>query len=252
MNMIHAIIIDDEIAGISNLRALVSKYCSKVKIVAECENIIQGKEAIEALKPQIVFLDIEMPFGNGFDLLLSYEKVPFQVIFVTAFEKYALQAIRMSACDYVLKPIGIHDLIAAVDKAVERCNQKSENDNLKLLLSKLMSTEANARIALPTAHGTVFVPLANIIYCEAEASYTWFYFTDRARLLVTKNLGEYEELLSGSGFLRIHHAHLVNAAHITGLVKGNSPTIILGNKVHLSVSQRRKDVLQRYIDEMIK
>jgi two-component system LytT family response regulator len=250
--MIQALIVDDERAGIENLQALVTKYCPQITIAGSCENIIDARKLIAGLKPQLVFLDIEMPFGNGFELLAEYSKIPFEVIFVTAFEKYAMKAIRLSACDYILKPIDINDLTAAAGKAISRIAAKEENINLNRLLENIRSTDKDKKITLPTLHGLLFVRIADIIHCEADGSYTWFYFTNRDKLLVTKNLGEYESLLEGKDFIRVHHAHMINQHHITELIKGNSPVIILSNGTNVPVSQRKRDALQEYLDTLVR
>ncbi len=248
--MINAIIVDDEEAGVENLTNLLKKYVPELKVVATACNITMAKELIAKLNPHLLFLDIEMPFGNGLDLIAGYDRIPFEVIFVTAFDKYALQAIRLSACDYILKPIDIQELVNAVGKVEERMALRQENLNLKQLLENVKGNSKSAKIALPTLQGMIFVKVADIIYCEAEGSYTWFHFSNRDKLLATKNLGEYEDILSGKGFIRVHHAHLVNTDHIIEFIRANSPVIVLSNGVNISVSQRKRDVLNTYIDSL--
>ncbi|MDB5281760.1 MAG: DNA-binding response regulator [Bacteroidota bacterium] len=246
--MINAVIVDDEKAGIENLKALLAKYCPQIKIKGEAENYNVAKKVIDEVKPQLVFLDIEMPFGNGFELLAAYEQVPFEVIFVTAFEKYALKAIRLSACDYILKPIEISELIAAVIKAAERITFKTEGHNLKFLLANVKAADKDRKIALPSLHGMIFVKMTDIIHCEADGGYTWFHFTNREKLLVTKNLGEYEDLLGEKDFVRVHHAHLINYNHIIEFKKGNAPIVIMSDGSPITVSQRKRDILLGYLN----
>ncbi|HWB65196.1 MAG TPA: LytTR family DNA-binding domain-containing protein [Chitinophagales bacterium] len=247
--MISAVIIDDEKAGIENLGNLLARYCPDVSIAGTAGNITTGKEIIDDTEPELVFLDIEMPFGNGFDLLAGYSTIPFEVIFVTAFEKYAIKAIRLSACDYILKPIEIAELKAAVERAAGRISQKSDRLPLKTLLANIKELGRDKKIGLPTQQGLTFVNEADIVRCEADGSYTWFYFTNRDKLLVTRNLGEYEELLADDGFIRVHHAHLINRQHITELIRANAPVLVMSDGSQITVSQRRRDALLKLLNE---
>jgi two-component system LytT family response regulator len=239
--MINAIIVDDEAAAIESLERLLSQYCPEVKVVGRAKSAGEARKQIESQDPQLVFLDVEMPYESGLDLLEGYKTHPFEVIFITGFEKYALKAIRLSACDYLLKPVEIDEMKTAVSIATERVTSKAENLRLKTLLANSRAMDKDMKIALPSLHGISFVKIMDIIHCEAEGRYTWFYFTNREKLLVTKNLGEFEELLSSNNFVRIHHAHLINAHHISEFIKGNSPTLIMTDGSSIMVSQRRRD-----------
>lgn len=246
--MITAIIVDDEQGGIDNLRELIRKYCPQVKVIGEGANADEAKKLIDELSPELVFLDIEMPFSNGFDLLAGYEKINFEIIFVTAFEKYVLKAIKLSACDYIMKPIDVSELIAAVAKAAERISLKAESMHLRTFLANIKEPDHKDRkIALPSLHGFIFVKAGDVIHCEADGSCTWFHVTGREKLLVTKNLGEYEDLLGDKDFIRVHHAHLINRHHIVEFKKGNAPIVIMSNGTSITVSQRKRDILLEYL-----
>lgn len=240
--MITAVIIEDELSGIDNLTLLLSKFCPGVKLVGTARSAKEGRQVILDLKPNLVFLDIEMPYGNGFDLIESIEKIEFEVIFVTAFDKYALRAIKSSAIDYLLKPIDIEELIKAVNKAADNVANKREKEQIKTLLNNIGPKKLE-KIALPTGNGMLFIKTADVIRCEAEGGYTWFYLTGRPKILTTKNLGEYDEMLEDSDFIRVHHQHLVNFEHITEYKKGTSPTLVMSDGAEITVSFRKKDVL---------
>jgi two-component system LytT family response regulator len=245
--MISAVIIDDERAGIENLKALLAKYCPQVSITGEADSAGDGQQVLFAQQPQLVFLDIEMPHGNGFDLLANYEQIPFEVIFVTAFEKYAVKAIRLAACDYILKPIEISELVGAVNRAAERISSKAENVHLKTLLANGQAKDNERKMALPTLHGMIFIKIQDIIRCEADGGYTWFHFANREKLLITKNIGEYEELLGDHGFFRAHHAALINYQHLSEFIKGNAPSLIMSDGSTITVSRRKRDILLEYL-----
>lgn len=249
--MIKAIIVDDEPNGVKNLRALLSSYCPDVNMVGESGDLQGAFELICTKKPELVFLDIEMPFGSGFELLDRINDINFEVIFVTAFEKYAMHAIRKSACDYILKPIDISDLVNAVDKATARISRKNETYHLKKLLTDAQAPDAEKKIALPTLQGMVFVKLTDIVHCEAEGSYTWFCFADGTKILIAKNIGEYDDLLMDKGFIRVHHSRLINCRHVVEFKKGNTATVIMSNGSSVPVSQRKRDVLLQYISRQI-
>lgn len=250
--MISAILVDDEIACIENMQALLARYCTHVNVIGTCVSIADARQMIETQKPQLVFLDIELPFGNGFELLEHFPKPAFEVIFVTAFEKYAIQAIRLSACDYILKPLHIDELVKAVNKATTRIKEKEGHTNIRVLVENMNKTGTEKKIALPGLQSMVFVKLNDILYCQADGGYTWFYFTNRDKLLITKNLGEYEEMLGALGFLRVHHSFLINAAHITEVGRGATVAVTMSNGVNIAISKRKKEVLQAYLDSMLR
>ncbi len=237
--MIRAIIIDDEQESRNTVINILNNFCKNIQVVAQAENVKAGIEIIEKENPDVVFLDIQMPDGTGFDLLEELVEVNFQVIFVTAYDQYALKAIKFSALDYLLKPVNPQHLIDAVEKL-----KKPETDFG--LISKQISTllrnkNGFERITLPTFDGLRFIILKDIIRCEADNNYTNFYLNSGEKVLVTKTLKEYDESLSGEDFIRVHQSHLVNSKYIDRYIKGDGGTIIMTDGSQVEVSRRRKE-----------
>lgn len=238
--IIKSIIIDDEKPGRENLSGLLQQYCPGVIVVAQAASVDEAIVLIRQLKPDLVFLDIEMPGKNGFQLLEHFNNFPFEVIFVTAHGNYAIRAIRFSASDYILKPININELIAAVDKVDIRIRQKEENHRLKQLFLNLQQPQ-NARIGLPTADRIEYAEVKTIIRCEGEGNYTHIWFVGKKHLFVAKTLVEFEDLLSSFNFVRIHKAHLVNLLHVVAYIKTDGGMLQLTNGEKIAISRRRKD-----------
>jgi len=244
-----AIIIDDEKNGRENLAGLVRQYCPQLKIVAEAATVTEGIQKIEEFHPRLVFLDIEMPGGNGFKLLEHFKTFPFEVIFVTAYDNFAIKAIRFSASDYILKPINLNELIAAVEKACAHIAEQTENKRIKQLYQNTQHPD-NARIGLPLSDRVEFVEVKTIVRCQGESNYTHLYFTGKKPLLVAKSLVEFEELLADHGFIRIHKSHLVNLHHVNSLSKSDGGTLILSNGDSVLISRRRKDFVTESLKNM--
>jgi two-component system, LytTR family, response regulator len=240
--MIRAVIIDDEINGRENLRGSLEKYCPEISVVGEADSAVSGIEIINLLNPDLVFLDIEMPNGNGFKVLEFFEKPAFGVIFVTAYDQYAIRAIRFSAIDYLLKPINIVELKNAVSRFINR-----KKDLSGILMEQFrqnrMVESPMKKIALPTTEKIEFREIQSILRCEGEGNYTWFFFTDGSKLLISKSLVEYEEILEGFDFLRTHKTHLVNRQHIRSFNKNDGCSLTLSNGDSVPVSRRRKESL---------
>ena len=235
-----ALIIDDEKNGRENLAGLVRQYCPQLKIVAEAATVAEAIEKISEFQPRLIFLDIEMPGGNGFKLLEHFKTFPFEVIFVTAYDNYAIKAIRFSASDYILKPINLNELIDAVEKVSQRIRQQIENERIRQLYQNSLHP-TNPKIGLPTGERIEFVEVKTIIRCQGESNYTHLYFTAKRPLLVAKSLVEFEELLADHGFIRVHKSHLVNLNHVTSISKNDGGTLNLSNGDSVLISRRRKD-----------
>lgn len=235
-----ALIIDDEKNGRENLAGLVRQYCPQLKIVAEAATVAEAILKIEEFQPRLIFLDIEMPGGNGFKLLEHFKTFPFEVIFVTAYDNYAIKAIRFSASDYILKPINLNELIDAVEKVSQRVRQQIENERIRQLYQNSLHP-SNPKIGLPTGERIEFVEVKTIIRCQGESNYTHLYFTAKKPLLVAKSLVEFEELLGDHGFIRVHKSHLVNLNHVTSISKNDGGTLNLSNGDSVLISRRRKD-----------
>lgn len=244
-----AVIIDDVEKSRVALRADVEDYCPKVEIVGEAESVVSGVKLIRKTKPELVFLDIEMGDGNGFDLLEMFEEIHFQVIFITAMDAYAIQAFKYSAVDYLLKPVDPEDLMRAVERAAERIGSKGQESKIALLLENInVQMNAKKRLALHARDKVDVVEIADIVRCESDDNYTRFFLKNGKRILVSKTLKEYDNLLSAHGFLRIHQSHLINPAHIVEFVKADGGHLLMQDGKEAPVSHRKREVVTKYLD----
>ncbi len=240
--MIEAILIDDEHFGRQALANALNKYCPQVNLLAQCETPQQGIETIRKLKPQLVFLDVQMPGMSGFDVLNQLQPIDFQVIFVTSYDRYAIKAIRFSAVDYLLKPLDIDDLVQAVTRANERIADHNTTHQVGSILHNVtQSSEAIEQVAVPTLEGIDFIKTKEIIYCAAEGGYTNIFLHDGSTQLISRTLKDFDILLRDSGFCRVHHNSLINLKHIQKYIKGEGGYVILTNDHHVDISRRKKD-----------
>lgn len=239
------VIIDDEERSVDTLNTIITKFLEdKLQVLGTANNANEGFELISKKKPQIVFLDIEMPHGSGFDLLEMFTEPSFEVIFTTGFAQYAINAIKFSAIDYLLKPINIAELIKSVDKAIARIDSGGNSaDNLQQLLNNIKTPKSKEnKVPLPVLKGFEMVRVKDIIYCKADEDYTHVYLnTESEKLVVTKSIKDFEELLSEYDFFRIHHSFLVNKDYIKKYIKGEGGTILTENGVEIPVSRRKKN-----------
>ncbi len=242
----RAIIVDDERNNIENLTALLKNHCPQVSVEASAISAEEGKTMIQELQPDLVFLDIQMPGQNGFDLLKSLANYAFEVIFVTAYDKYGIQAIRFSAIDYLLKPIDKDELKVAVNRAGEKISQKSRNHQLENLMKMMQHSQQRSdhRIALPSAKEIRFVKTTQVIRCEAENNYTIFYLNSSEKIVVSRPMFEYDELLADYGFIRCHNSHLVNRTFVKSLIKEDSGYLLLEDGTQIPVSRMKKDIVK--------
>ena len=239
--MIRAILVEDETKSRQLLNSLLDKYCKDIEVVATAANVEKAIEEIQKHHPDLVFLDITMPDGTGFDLLEKLAPLTFDIIFTTATDKHAIKAIKYSALDYLLKPIDIDELKEAVNKLVQKKNNLNTVENLTQLLNNLKETgESYQKITLPTGTAYEMVYIKDIIRCEAEGSYTMFFMTNSKRFLVTYGLKHYEELLPEKNFIRIHRHHLININHVTRYLKTEG-FAIMRDEVKIEVARRKKD-----------
>ena len=240
--MINAVIIDDETRNIKLMKNILSKFCPQVNLIGDATNGKTGKELIIQKKPELVFLDIEMPYGNGFDLINDLMPVDFEVIFVTAFDKYMLQALKYSALDYLLKPVNIDELKQAVQNAELRIRKNSINQQLNILLDNFKKQEPGLKkIAIPTSDGFDFILIDDIIRCEALGAYTKIHTKDLKKIIVTKPLKDYETILPEDIFFRIHNSHLINLNYIKKYNRGRGGLVELDDGSIIEVATRRKD-----------
>lgn len=244
--MIRALIIDDEESAVTVVKLLLQKYIPEVTEIYTALGALEGIEQINACKPQLVFLDVEMPFLNGFQLLERFPEHSFEVIFITAYDHYAIKAIKYSALDYLLKPIDTDELKTAIQRFLQRqpniSQQKKRYENLSYNLN-LPKTSYNYRLALTTTDGTFFYHCNEIIRCEAVGNYTRFVLKDKKPLLTSHTLKEYDDLLQEQNFLRVHRAHLVNSDYITSFSKEHEITMNDGSVV--PVSRRKLDIIKQ-------
>jgi len=240
------IIIDDEDNNIENLQELLREYCPEVRIVGAATNSDAGSALIAQLQPDIVFLDIEMPGKNGFELLKSLPVHNFEIIFVTANHQYGIQAVKFAAIDYILKPIDLEELKTAVGKAVKKRAAQQQNLQLENLIQILQQQQVKTehRIALPTAKETRFAKTEEIIRCESTNTYTTFYLVSGEKIMVSKPIYEFEELLADYQFIRCHQSHIVNKKYIKSWVKANGGYLLLYDKTEVPVSRQKRDALR--------
>ena len=238
---LRAIVIDDELGARETLTGLLREFFVEVEVVAVGKNGIEGKELIEQERPDLIFLDVEMPGLSGIEMLKQVEFRDFEVVFVTAHRSYSLDAIKLSALDFLLKPVGIEDLELAIRKARERKYSRFLEERLQLLEEHLQGVNNRSmRIALPGKSGLEVVDVASIVRCEAESNYTHFFFENGQKQLVAKTLREYEKLLEKAGFFRIYQSHLVNLYHVKEYVRGRGGQVKMTDGAFLNVSRDRK------------
>jgi two-component system, LytTR family, response regulator len=240
-NDISIVIIDDEEDSRGIIRLLLEKCNIDYQIAGEGENVTDAISVISEKKPDIVFLDVELGGGTSFDVLEAFDKIDFEVIFITAFNHYAIKAIKFAALDYLLKPIDMKDFKEALEKAIRKRQLLSRSDfQISVLKDNINQNEPNL-IALPNKDGFVFYKISDIIRCQAESNYTKFYFTKDNKEIIPKTLKEYEELLSENNFCRIHGSHLINMEHVKQYLKGKGGFVIMSDGSEIEVSVRKKD-----------
>jgi two-component system LytT family response regulator len=245
-----AVIIDDERDSREILGTYIGKYCPGVTVCGFGESVETGLAAIEKHQPDVVFLDIEMPYGNGFDLLDKVKKVNFETIFVTAFNHYAMQALNQSAAYYLLKPIDIDELIKAVEKITKERKEDHYTEHAQVLLDNIRAgSQQNQKIMLPTLEGFEIVNIQTIVYCEAVDNFTKFYFETGNPLLICRTLKYFEEVLKDYRFFRIHRSYLINPDYVIRYSKGKGGYVTMKNNKELEISPTRKkeflDIFQR-------
>ncbi len=246
---IKSIIVDDESKSRSNLKQLLAEYCPAVEVVAEADSATKALGLITEHQPDLLFLDIEMGELSGFDLLkLLNGKQSFELIFVTAFDNYGIQAVKACAIDYLLKPINIMELSNAVDKAIQQIGPKKKNERLKELVANIDRKDEEQKIAVPLADKIEFIAIGKIIRLEAEGNYTHFHLEDQKHHLVCKTLKEYQELLESHQFIRTHQSHLINFRKISAYVKTEGGYIAMEDGSQVPISrQKREEVLARIL-----
>jgi two-component system, LytTR family, response regulator len=240
--MLKAVIIDDEPHAREKLKLLLERYCADVSIAGSAKDATEGLDLIRRLNPDLVFLDIEMPVLTGFDLLKELGQIDFEIIFTTAHDHYAIKAIKFSALDYLLKPIDLDQLREAVQKAAERKEAKKSVLQYQVLKANLEKQHtAMEQLAVPAQTGMIFIKTGDIVYCEADSNYTKIFLLNKQKIVSSRTLKEYEELLTDNGFIRIHHSYLVNKSHVREYIKGEGGQVIMKEGSALPVSRRKKE-----------
>jgi two-component system LytT family response regulator len=241
MTKIRALIVDDETNNRENLRLALQAYCQEVEVVGEADSALSAMDRIKEVSPDLVFLDIAMPMGSGFDLLESLPKIDFDIIFVTAFDQYAIRAIKFAAVDYLLKPIDALELKKAVDRVQSKRLQHRQQGQLETLIHNLQHQEK--KIALPQSDHIEFVAVNTIIRCQGDRNYTHFFLEDGRELLVSRTLKEYVELLNDQSFYRVHQSHLVNLNFVQKYSRRDGGILIFADGAKIPVARARKEEL---------
>ena len=245
---LKAIIVEDERASRETLHSYLEKYCADVEVLEMADSVKSGVIAIREHKPDLVFLDVEMPYGNAFDLLEEIGEINFQTIFVTAYSHYAIKALNYSASYYLLKPIDIEELIAAVDKVKQNLESGEHQLHTRILIDNLRTlNRQNKKVVLPVLDGFEVVEVHEIIRCQANGNFTDFLLKNGNKKMICRTLKFYDELLSELGFIRIHKSHLVNMEYIVGYKKGKGGQVSMKNGDMVDVApSRKKDLLKHF------
>lgn len=244
------LIIDNETPIRQGLQLLINQWCPAITEVHEATGVASGLQSIHQLQPDIVLLDVEMDDGTGFDLVRQLRDPRFQLVFITAHNQYALQAFRCAAIDFLLKPINPVELKEAIDRAEKNIRQHVLTEQLQVLLQQPTKRQPENKIVLKDISSTYFVKVNDILFCEAEGTYTKFHFVNSAPILVSKNLKEYETILEPMGFIRTHHSYLANASRITMYDKTDGGSLVFEGGLSIPVSQRKKDYVLQMLASM--
>jgi len=245
--MIKAIIIDDELHGLESLSLQLNEFCPEVQVLEQCSSAKKGLEAIEKFKPDLVFLDIEMPVMNGFELLEQLSTISFAIVFTTGYDQYAIKAIRFSALDYLLKPIDPKELVMAVKKVQEERHLPMA-EQFQMLLKQIQGKNSGFnKIAVPTAEGFELIPAEQVIYCEANDNYTFFFLKNKSKIIACRILKEIEfQVQDFPFFVRVHNSYLVNLNEVTKYVRGEGGYLIMSDGSSVNVSRSRKEALLKH------
>jgi two-component system, LytTR family, response regulator len=242
--MIKAILIDDEVHCLDTLGILLKEYCPGVQIIEQCHSGREGLLSIKKTKPDLVFLDIEMPGMNGFEMLEQLPGISFAIIFTTSYDQYAIRAIRFSALDYLLKPIDPNELISAVGKVMEQPHFPMA-EQFQMLLKQIQTKDHQFnKIAVPTVEGFELIPADQVVRCEADDKYTHLFLKNKTKITACRTLKEVEEQLHDfTFFIRVHHSHVVNLNEVTKYIRGEGGYLVMSDNSSVNVSRSRKDAL---------
>jgi two-component system, LytTR family, response regulator len=252
--MINAIIADDEKMSRNTLKKMLELHCPSVEIISEAEDASEAASQVEKFNPELLFLDIAMPGKNGIDFLKELGEINFEVIFVSAYDKYILQAMRLSAVDFLQKPVDEEQLIYAVNNAFKRIAAKTNNKQVQAFLHNVQEPKnyQDMQLCVPGIKGFQVIKIRDIIYCEAENTYTTIFLQDNQKLLASRPLADYEQLLQDTSFVRIHKSYLINIQQLKEYQKGEGGVVVMSNGKHLEVSRRKKEYFVSYMKEHFK
>lgn len=237
-----AVIVDDELGARESLSKMLEKNCKNIQVVAKADNMMNAFIEITNHQPDLVFLDIEMPNGNAFDLLEKFKEINFNIIFVTAYDHYAIKAIKFSAIDYILKPVDPEELIKAVSRFESQHESKTSLDKkFKNLLSNVKPENKLKKVGIPDGDGLLFINLTDIIRCDSDGNYTYFLLTSGKKIVASRTLGEYEQMFAEDNFFRVHRSHLINLEHVKKYIKGEGGYVIMSDNSQVEVSRRNKN-----------
>jgi len=245
--MIEAILIDDEVHCLKTLGMLLKEYCSNVQVLEQCNDAATGLKAIELHKPDLVFLDIEMPQMNGFEMLQRLPQINFAIIFTTGYDQYAIKAFHFSALDYLLKPIEAKELIDAVKK-VEELHYLPMPEQFEMLLKKMGGVKSGFnKIAVPTAEGFELIPASEVVYFEADSNYTHIFLKDKHKIIACRTLKKIEEQIEDYNcFVRVHNSYMVNLNEVVRYIRGEGGYLVMSDNSSINVSRNRKDALLKF------
>ena len=248
MSHLNAIIIDAEAISRETLRTYLDRYCPNVKVLAEADGVASGIKQIQQHQPDLIFLDVEMPYGNAFDLLEQVGEINFETIFVTAYSQYALKALNLSAAYYLLKPVDVDELISAVDRVAENIKKNNQAFHTKILVENLRTLQQQShKVVLPVMEGFEVVRMKEILRCQANGNFTDIYLKEGKKKMICRPLKHFEEILGESGFMRVHRAHVVNLEYVVGYIRGKAGQIRLedGTEIQVSTSYK-KDLMDHF------
>lgn len=239
--MIKAVIIDDEKNALEVLEMQLHQFCKEVSVIATCNGGKEGVKAIKELQPDLVFLDIEMPHINGFDVLDQTKNLNYKVIFTTAYDQFAIKAFKFSAIDYLLKPIDFVDLQNAVEKAQKETQNHNLEDKIKLLVEQYYPQKNRQKVALPVGNMLEFFDVDEIIRVESDSNYSHIFLANQKKITLSKTLKDVEENIKGEPFFRVHQSHLINTNHVEKAVKGENAYVVMKDGTTITVSRNRKE-----------
>ena len=247
MEIIKAIIVDDELSSLQNLQQKLAEFCPSIKVIATAQKPEEAILLINHHKPDVIFLDIEMPKMSGFRMLEEFKEPVFEIIFTTAYNHYAVEAIRIAAFDYLLKPIAIKDLQQAVDRLNKILNPQTK-ERIDVLKSSMNDNKTQEdKIAISTSEGLEFIPIKNILHIESNSNYSKIFFQDHRTLTVTKLLKDFEDMLVPYHFYRVHNSHLINLNYIQKYLRGNGGRVIMQDGTEIEVARRKKEEFLKMI-----